>query len=476
MNSTHLLRPALLWLALQTSVVAQHPLPDRDKVHVDPPAITVIEHVNVVTMIDGGAPLMDATVVIANGRIVALQGPIPDGALRIDGSGKWMIPGLTDMHVHIPSDGFMGPKKHPTQGPDLHLNVQDLMTPYLANGVTQVFHLDATAGSIAQRNLIERGDVLGPHMALAALIDGGEGQGRRVNSPAEGRQCVRDAQAEGYEFIKVYSELDTATYRAILEEAAQRRMKTVGHIPDAFQKDLAAAFQPNFGMVAHAEEFSKHSADFTEADALRFAQLARQSGTWVTPTLTTIRWIASEIRSLDELRALPSLKYMHPLIQQKWLKANHYNRDFTPEDADHFDRMVLFQARLVKAFQEAGVPIVAGTDAGTSGVVPGFSLHDELELLVAAGLTPREALAAATRLPAVWLGVDQERGTIEVGKAADLVLLDADPLADIANTRRIHGVMLNGRWLDRATLDAMLLDLAAWNTANRDRFSWPPKR
>jgi imidazolonepropionase-like amidohydrolase len=109
-------------------------------------------------------------------------------------------------------------------------------------------------------------------------------------------------------------------------------------------------------------------------------------------------------------------------------------------------------------------------------VVPGFSLHDELELLVAAGLTPREALAAATRLPAVWLGVDQERGTIEVGKAADLVLLDADPLADIANTRRIHGVMLNGRWLDRATLDAMLLDLAAWNTANRDRFSWPPKR
>ncbi|MBK9513427.1 MAG: hypothetical protein IPO05_07305 [Flavobacteriales bacterium] len=137
---------------------------------------------------------------------------------------------------------------------------------------------------------------------------------------------MRDAQAEGYEFIKVYSELDTATFRAILEEAALRRMKTVGHIPDAFQKDLAAAFQPNFGMVAHAEEFSKHSADFTEADALRFAQLARQGGTWVTPTLTTIRWIASEIRSLDELRALPALKYMHPLIQQKWLKANHYNR------------------------------------------------------------------------------------------------------------------------------------------------------
>lgn len=475
MNTARIILVCLSWPLFQAWSSAQIPLPQREKTAQTSPAFTVIEHVTVLPMTEGGTPINDATVVIENGRIKSLHGPVPEGALRIDGSGKWMIPGLTDMHVHIPSDAVLGPKKYPTQGPNMLLNVQDLMTPYLANGVTQVLNLDATAGSIAQRNQIECGDVLGPHMALAALIDGGDGPGRRVNSPAEGRQCVRDAKAEGYEFIKVYSELDTATFKAILDESTLQGLKTIGHIPDAFQGDLDAAFVPAFGMVAHAEEFSKHSSEFSTADADRFARSAARSGTWLTPTLTTIRWIASEIRSLDEMRALPSLKYMHPIIQHKWLKANKYNSMFDLADADHYDSMVVFQTQLVRSFKAAGVPIVAGTDAGTSGVVPGFSLHDELEMLAAAGLAPLEVLASATRLPSSWLGVDKERGTIEPGKAADLILLDADPLENIANTRKIHGVMLNGRWLDRTTLDAMLQDLAAWNTANLDRFSWPPK-
>jgi imidazolonepropionase-like amidohydrolase len=468
LQTMRILPPLLLLLFLASWAQAQRP----DTGPTEQVAIA-IEHVTVLPMTLGGRVLYDATVVIENGRITALQGPIPGEATRIDGTGKWLIPGLTDMHIHMPSDGYMGPKKYPTQGPSLHLDVQQLVTPYIANGVTQIFNLDATVGSISQRNEIERGTVLGPHMALAALIDGGTGSGRRANSPSDGRQCVRDAKAEGYEFIKVYSELDTATYAALIDEAATQGLKTVGHIPDAFQGDLQAAFVPHFGMVAHAEEFSKHSKDFTDADAAQYALLAKRNGTWLTPTLTTIRWIASEIRTLDELRALPSLKYMHPLIQSKWLVANNYNTNFTAEDADHFDRMVEFQTRLVRAFHKAGVPIVAGTDAGTSGVVPGFSLHDELQLLAGAGLTNEEVLASATRLPAEWLGVAGERGTIEVGKAADLVLLDGDPLVDIANTRRISGVFLSGRWLDRAALDAMLNDLAAWNDANKERFRWP---
>ena len=126
---------------------------------------------------------------------------------------------------------------------------------------------------------------------------------------------------------------------------------------------------------------------------------------------------------------------------------------------------------IVCVFKEAGVPMVAGTDAGTSGVVGGFSLHDELELLQEAGLTPEEALAFATRLSAVWLGLDSEIGTIEAGKLADLILLDANPL-DAKNIRRISGVFVNGRWLDQAKLKAMLADLSKRNTAAKDKYDW----
>lgn len=434
--------------------------------------VTAIEHVTVVPMTTDNTVLHDATVVIRDGRIAALSGPAPVGALRINGRGKWLIPGLSDMHVHVPTDTYLKPKQYPTQQPSLVFDTQDIMTPYLANGVTQILNLDAKVESFAQRAQVERGEVLGPHMALAALINGGNGTGWSANSPVAGRQAVRDARAEGYEFIKVYSALDADTFDAIVDEARKLGLKVVGHIPNAFQGRLASAFVPGYAMVAHAEEFSKHSKEFTDENARQFAALAKQNDTWLAPTLTTMLWIASEARSLDELRKLPSLRYVHPLLQSKWLTANQYNRNATPERIARFERMVDFHARLVRAFKDAGVPIVTGTDAMTSGVVPGFSLHDELELLTGAGLTPTEALAAATRLPAVWLGVDVDRGTVETGKRADLVLLDADPLLDIANTRRIAGVFVNGRWTDRRKLDAMLADLARRNTADKARFDW----
>lgn len=436
------------------------------------PAPIAIEHVTVLPMTADGVALSDATVVVDNGRIVSIRGPVPAGATRIDGRGKWLIPGLTDMHVHVPTDGYLRPKQYPTQAPTLFFDTQDIMTPYIANGVTQIFNLDARPESFGQRNQVESGRVLGPHMALAALINGGKSPGRIANSPADGRQSVRDAKADGYEFIKLYSALDAETYAAIIDEAGKQGLKTVGHVPDAFEGKLDGAFVPGFGMVAHAEEFSKQSSDFSDEDAARFAQLARRNGTWLTPTLTAMRWIASESRSLDELRASPALQYVHPLLQSKWLVANRYRKNATPELVAYFDRMVAFHVRLVRAFKAAGVPIVAGTDTLTSGVVAGFALHDELELLAAAGLGNEEVLASATRLPAVWLGVDGDRGTIEVGKRADLVLLDANPLADVANTRRIAGVFINGRFADRATLDAMLADLSKRNSATRDQFDF----
>jgi imidazolonepropionase-like amidohydrolase len=430
-----------------------------------------INNVNVIPMTLTGGIASNATVIISNERIVSLDGPIPNGAEIIDGKGKWLIPGLIDMHVHVPTDINLG-STYPTKGAVIFFDTQDMMTPFIANGVTTIFDLNSRPEHFAQRNEIIKGSVTGPRMALAALINGGEGPGRTVNTPEDGRQAVRSAKAEGYEFIKLYSSLDIETYKAVIDEASKRGMKTVGHIPYAFKGNLQEAFVPHFGMVAHAEEFSKQTDSFSDADAQLFAQMAKNNGTWLSPTLTTVKWMLSQARSLDELRRSPTLQYVHPLLQSKWLTANNYNRNATAERIAYFQKMADFHIRLVRAFHAAGVPMVVGTDMNLSGVVAGFSTHDEMELLAEAGLTPKEVLAAATRLPATWLGIDSLIGTIEAGKRADLVLLDANPLEDVKNTRKIAGVFVNGRWIDQTTIRTMLDDLSRRNTAARDQYDW----
>ena len=183
-------------------------------------------------------------------------------------------------------------------------------------------------------------------------------------------------------------------------------------------------------------------------------------------------WIANQTNSIDSIKNSPTLKYVHPLLQSKWLTANNYNKNFTVKNLSYLEEMVKFHFLLVKVFKDAGVPIIAGTDAGVSGVVAGFSLHDELELLVQAGLTPQEALNSATLLSAQWLGIDKQIGSIETGKYADLILLDKNPITDIKNTRKIAGVFVNGNWMDKNKLNFMLADLAKRNTENKDKFDW----
>lgn len=433
--------------------------------------IYVIKNVNVITMASSNTVLENATVVISNHLIQSINGEIPKNATIINGKGKWLIPGLIDAHVHLPTDGYLG-QKLPAQLPDISFNTQDIMTPIIANGVTTVVDLNSTMETFAQKKEIEKGYVIGPRIALAALINGGNGQGRIANTAEEGRIMVRNAKAEGYDFIKVYSKLNIETYNAIVDEAYKQGMKTVGHIPDVFEGKIEDAFVPHFGMAAHAEEFSKKSDSLSLADAQRFAKLSKGNGTWLSPTLTAMVWIAKQTHSIDSIKNLASLKYVHPLLQSKWLTANNYVKNASPENAIYFDNMVKFHFQLVKAFKEEGVPIVAGTDAGISGVVAGFSLHDELELLVKAGLTPQEAINSATLLSAQWLGIDKQIGSIEIGKLADLVLLDKNPLIDINNTRNITGVFVNGKWLDKTKLNEMLTDLANRNVANKDKFDW----
>lgn len=433
--------------------------------------VTAIRNVNVITMTSPDDVVNNATIVIIGNRIQSINGTIPTHAKVIDGKGKWLMPGLIDMHVHLASDLYFG-KKNLIQLPDLTFDTQDIMTPLIANGVTTVVDLNSNTNHIIQKREIEKGYVIGPRMALAALLDGGKGQGRNVNTPEAGRQAVRDAKVEGYDFIKVYANLNKETYKAILDESSKQQLNVIGHIPDEFTGNLKDAFVPGLGLVAHAEELTNYAVDYSEQEAQQMAQLLKENGTALSPTLITMERILSQVKSLDELRVLPGLPFVHPLLQSKWLTANKYNNMSSPENIEHFTTYVKFNLLLVKACKTLGVPILAGTDAGTSGVISGFSMHDELELLVKAGLTPAETLNSGTVLAAQWLGIDKQVGTIEIGKLADLILLEQNPLTDIRNTQKIAGVFVNGNWLDQSKLNVMLTDLAKRNAADKDKFDW----
>lgn len=435
-----------------------------------PSAGYVIQNVNIVPMTSENQTIRNADVVIHGAKIAAINGKAPAGAQVIDGTGKWLIPGLIDMHVHNLADANIG-EPYPTKALSIPFNTQDFMLLYMANGVTTAFELSGRVEHFAQRHQIAKGEVIGPRIALAFLIDGGE-SGNAANTPSDGRQSVRLAKAQGYEFIKVYSRLDESSFKAIIDEAEKNGLKVVGHIANAFKGHTEDAFVPHFGLVAHAEEFAKQADRFTPGEARRFAEMAKANGTWVIPNLSNLVRIAAQGRSLDAVRNLPSFQYVHPLMQSKWLTANQYNIGSNPRRIAYYDQLVAFHKLLVRAFKDAKVPMVAGTDAGTSGIVWGFSLHDELSLLVDAGLTPEEALAAATIRAATWLELDDRIGTIEPNKLADLVLLDANPLADISNTRKIAGVFSDGRWLSKEQFDAMLAELANKNGHPDNRLDW----
>ena len=444
-----------------------------------PPSAAVVEsrgtvafrNVNVITMAGREPPLIRTTVVVSQGVITSIGVGIPPGAHIIEGNGKWLIPGFIDMHVHLPADSHFRIRL-PTEGANFFFITQDVMTPFVANGVTTILECTSRADHFSQRNEIARGLAIGPRMGLAALINGGDGDGRRANTASDGRQAVRDAKAEGYDFIKVYSDLDVEVLRAIVDESAKRGMKVVGHIPNKCKGQTSECLNPQFGLVAHAEELAKQADTFSDEEADRLVSLMRASNAWISPTLVTIVDVLDQSRSLDGLQRSSTLGYVPPLLQSKWLTSNNYARRSTPETIAYLERLVAFDSKLVRKLNDAGVPILVGTDTGTSGVVAGFSLHDEMELLVAAGMTPWDVLKSATSRSAEWLGLDAQLGSIEVGKRADLVLLDANPLDDIQNTRRIAGVVIDGRWLDRSRLDAMLVDLAARNNRELKEYDW----
>ena len=438
-----------------------------------------------ITVIDatGASAQPDMTVVIQGDRITELgkSGTVraPDDAQVIDATGKFMIPGLWDMHVHW-----------------FH---RDYFPLFVANGVTGIRMMWGMPQHNQWRKEIEQGELVGPRMEIAsAIVDGPKPiwpGSLAVGTDAEGRQAVTRSKQEGADFIKVYSRLPREAYFAIADEAKKLGIPFAGHVPssvtvaeasDAGQKSIEHLTNLLEACSSKEEELRKQAAEawlnlpegqsFPSRASLRpltrltletfspdkanalFARLARNH-TWQCPTLTVLRNVAN----LDDpkMHDDPRLKYMPPGLADGWNPANDFRfKDRATEDYDLSRSVYKKLTELIVPMRRAGVEFLAGTDVLNPYCFPGFSLHDELELFVQAGLSPMEALQAATLNPARFLGKEKEIGTVEKGKIADLVILEANPLEVIGNTRKIDAVVFGGRMIPKADLQKMLADLA----------------
>ena len=410
------------------------------------------------------------TVLIRGSRIVAVSAgrtALPPGTKVVSAAGGFLIPGLWDMHIHSAAAA------------------DQELPAMLAFGLTGVRNMHTTADTALQlvtaiKRQLVAGTLVGPRfIANGAVVDGPRPaqQGSvRIPTAADAAPIVDSLAAGGADFIKVYNLLPRESYFALMEVAKQRGMPVVGHVPVTVRAEEAAAagqrsiehldgldfacstredsiraeFLARFSREAWKRRGDQLTASWSaERCAPAIAAFARH-GTWQVPTLA-VAWAEAFGDSI--LLDAEAMTVVRASVAAWWREiAADTTHGPDPSAPARLDQAIA----AVRLLHAAGVPILAGTDVGNPFVIPGWSLHHELELLVGAGLTPLAALQAATLNPARFLDATDSMGTVAPGKLADLVLLEANPLTDIRNSRRIRGVMINGRYYDRAALDTLL--------------------
>jgi hypothetical protein len=353
---------------------------------------------------------------------------------------------------------------------------EETLFPFVAHGVLEVVNMAADEKTNALRDEIEKGRLVAPRLWTARMVDGdppirGRETATVLTSPTDARRAASSIKSSGYDFIKVYSRLEIDVFRALLEAARAEGVRVIGHIPGRGKVEAADALLPGFALVAHAEEFAFRAPQKSDDEIAQFVEVAREHGIAMTSTLFLDEQLAAQTADQGVLTKVEGLEHVNPSELPSWFESNRYTSAATPDRVARFEALVDFNRRLVKAFVEAGIPVLAGTDAGLPGVVTGYSLHHELKSLVRAGLTNTQALQAATIRPAKWLGVEDDRGTIEAGKRANLVLLDANPLDEISNTTRIAAVIISGKVIDRNQIDGKLSRLNSLYAPIRPIFS-----
>jgi hypothetical protein len=391
----------------------------------------------------------------------------------INAHGKYLIPGLWDMHVHsafVPGSW----------------DEKSIYPLYVANGVTGVRDMGGDLDLLKQRrDRIALGELPGPRMVVAGpfLVDAkSDRQTIAVTTPEDARKAVDTLKERGADFVKILSDLSRDSYFAIAEEAAKQKIAFVGHVPDSVS--VAEASSAGQRSIEHLTGVllacSSRESELREQrlkaranhDYTAFSGIAQQmmatydpdkahslflelskNSTWQVPTLVWTEVSASI--DAPNLAADPRLKYVPASVKEQW-RPEKLLKEASAQQLADLKKEAARNLGLVNAMRRAGVQFMAGTDGPDPYVFPGFSLHDELEWLVKGGFTPLQALQSATLNPALFLIKSEQYGVVEPGHVADLVLLDADPLENISNTRKIAGVVVAGKYYSREALDKML--------------------
>ncbi len=420
-----------------------------------------------VTVIDAtGAPARPHMSVLVTGQKITAIGPassvaVPKGVAVLNGRGKFLIPGLWDMHVHL-------------------WEKQPLFPLYIANGITGIRDMGSDFTQTAQwRKQIAAGKVTGPKIitsgpaVMGPNLSSGKLTVLRVNTPPEGENAANHLDNQDVDFINVLSNIPHDAYISLAHRARILRLPFVGHIPDSVTMEEAIdarqrSMEHLFGLLlacsSEESELRRYPSEAT-AEKLYETYDARKAQTlferlarfevWQVPTLTLRQRM--DLIGIDRLTNDQRLKYIPASIRKTWDDARDDLNKASPKALEAGRRDFAKCLELVAAMHRAGVPMLAGTDTGDPYVLPGFALHDELALLVRAGMTPLEAIQSATLNPARFLGLEATQGTIQKGKIADLILLNANPLNDIQNTQKIDAVILKGRLLTRHDLSNLLV-------------------
>ncbi|HYE62294.1 MAG TPA: amidohydrolase family protein [Phycisphaerales bacterium] len=433
----------------------------------------VITNVTVITMTDAGT-LPKRTVVVRDGKIAEITDkPVSlKGSTEVDGSGKFLIPGLCDMHVHFPP--FAGDQGDPSWRAAALL---------LANGVTTARGMIGHDAHIELRRRMATGELVGPLCYFA-----GPPMNAQAHKTADkAREAVAAQKARGFDLIKSHRVIVPQVYEAIQNTAREQRIAVAGHVDNEVGLDraLAATMQiehmdgllaaicppgAEHGWAQMPAPHVKDAADLTQVPAV--VARIKKAGVTVTPTAALFDLIADVNTTNETLLKKPGIKYIMPNAVKQWEQQRQHTVDNGPfSDGELGPWFTRVRAAFVAELNKQGVPLMAGSDSPQFFLVTGFALHEELEALVRAGLSPAQALKAATATPADYLrslpnkgsgaGIDPDFGVIAAGKRADLVLLSADPTNDIANTRKIEAVCVRGKWLDRAALDDLLKQIEA---------------
>jgi imidazolonepropionase-like amidohydrolase len=448
---------ALLSAAGAACLAPESPLAAQD-------GVTVFRSVNVIPM-DTERVLAEQTVIVRDGEISAI-GPaasttVPEGATIVDGSGKYLIPGLTEMHAHIPT---------PQGGAEA---VDRTLFLYVAGGVTTIRGMLGHPSHLELRERSARDEIVAPRI----YTSGPSFSGGNASDPAAAAAMVRQQKEAGYDFLKLHPGLSRASFDAIAEAADDVDIEFAGHVSAAV--GLGRALEAGYASIDHLDSyvealaghmdgFEGVSAGFfgfnltDQADPARIDELARatrEAGVWNVPTQSLMESLAGTTPP-EEMARWPEMRYMPPATVANWVERKRDFRSesgFSPERAE---RYLQIRRQMIRALHEAGAGLILGSDAPQWWNVPGFSALRELEYMVTAGLSPFEALQMGTVNAAEYFDAEEDWGTVRTGRSADLILLDANPLQDITNLWRKSGVMVRGRWLSADEIQRRLNEIA----------------